>query len=647
METLSFRDMDTQISPWGLRFRDPDLQSSYRARATLFCLTPAKMYAAFHIFFACYSLASYWGSELTVAFFLYFVPLVVGLSLYICCKMPVTKRHIELLLLIAVVLLDLWTNWMCHLQAGEWFDWYAANRFTSDGYEPNQLEEIHNTLQDLLSRNSINIHLIFSVPQLLVILFLTADYLLLLWCTVCFSLFVLLSPNITMGAAIFAVITRCVISILFSIFALFVKFIIMQQHKSEIDFKGHTEASLQADSILNHSLKNRMADAAGEVEIFLSKYRGPGEQTASLWQCVRSLRRGMEMCQHRHALLKLAAGKYTPRFTAVDVHEVGNALALGRDLLNKNFVRMWAQFDVVVCGMILENALSNAFKHGCPRNPDVSFTIAVRGESLDPDRVPLEFSVTNRAHPDRPKITDEFIDKLIQGAPDADRHLPLLSDRIGLSHCFMVAKSCGFSLSLKQDDDVVAFKLSLIAETMTSAPRAERRRWHVPPGLHYHVLDDSAVARRVVTHHLMKHASPGSVQAFGETADDFHNFVQASMADPVDVVIIDQNLEYNTGTYLGTDLLEQFVAERFQGLLCMRSANSSEADVELYIRKGAHCILEKDMLGSEMVEAIARAYIFKCDQQAHSETATVTQLQSPSSRVTTPWALDEPFLGIS
>ena len=469
----SFRDMDTYFSLLGLRFRDPDLQCSYRARASLFCLRPAKMYAAFHIFFACYSLASYWGSELTAGFFSYFVPLTVGLGLYICCKVPVTKPHIELILVVAVCLLDVWTDWMCHLQAGEWFDWYTANKFTSDRYDPNQLAEIHNTLQDLLSRNSINVHLLFSVPQSLVILFLTADYLLLLCCTVCFVLFVLLSPNITMGAAIFAVITRCVISVLFLIFALFVKFILMQQHKSEVDLENHLEASQKADTILNHSLKNRMADAAGEVEMFLSTYSGPEELSTSLWRSTRSLRRGMAMCQHRHAILGLAAGKYVPRFTPVDIHEFGTSLASGRDLVNKSFVRMWAQFDHVVSSMILENALSNAFKHGYPRNPDVRFTIAVHDESDDPNHVLLELCVTNRAHPDRPKITDEFVDELINATPDADRHMPLLSDRIGLSHCFMAAKSCGFELSLTQDDDVVAFNLSLLAEAMP-VPAARR-----------------------------------------------------------------------------------------------------------------------------------------------------------------------------
>ena len=597
------------------------------------------MYSAFHIFFACYSLASYWGSELTVGFFSYFVPLAVGLGLYICCKVPVTKPHVELLLVIAVALLDVWTAWMCHLQAGEWFEVYTANKFTSAKYDPSQVEEIHNTLHELVSRNSINIHLLFSVPQSLVILFLRADYLLLLWCTVCFAVFVLLSPNITMGAAIFAVITRCVISVLFLISALFVKFIMMQQHKSEIDLKNNAESSKKADSILNHSLKNRMADAAGEVEIFLSKYSGPEEMSASLWQCSRSLRRGMEMCQHRHALLKLAAGDYVPRFTAVDIREFGTSLASGRDLAEKVFVLMSAQFDVVVCGMILENGLSNAFKHGCPGNQDVRFTIAMH-ESDDPNRVPLEFRVTNRAHPDRPKITDQFIDELIKGTPNADRHLPLFSDRIGIAHCFMVAKSCGFELSLTQDDDMVTFKLSLIAEAIPEPSRAARRRWNLPPGLRFHCLDDSGVARRLVVHQVMRHASPGSVRVFGETPDEVLQFVPACMEEPTDVVIIDQNLEYDNGTYLGTDLLEQLVAQGFEGLLCVRSANCSEEDVQLYVRKGAHCILGKDMLGNEMVEAIARAYIMKCESQRQPTTLLAAAASS------SPWELDAPTIHI-
>ena len=129
------------------------------------------------------------------------------------------------------------------------------------------------------------------------------------------------------------------------------------------------EASRKADSMLNHSLKNRMADAAGEVELFLETYTGPH---AVLLECVASLRRGMQLCQHRQAYVDLAAGRYAPRLTPSSVQEFGSALAAGRKLLLREFCRVRAAFDTIACEMILENALSNAFKHGCPQDAQVA-----------------------------------------------------------------------------------------------------------------------------------------------------------------------------------------------------------------------------------------------------------------------------------
>ena len=98
-------------------------------------------------------------------------------------------------------------------------------------------------------------------------------------------------------------------------------------------------------------------------------------------------------------------------------------------------------------------------------------------------------------------------------------------------------------------------------------------------------------------------------------------FVSLSM--DVDVVIIDQNLEYTTGDYLGTDVLVKLLEEGFEGLLCVRSANCSETDAQFYISKGAHCVLAKDMLGEQMIQELARAHFLRFGRADVSSSATV------------------------
>ena len=129
----------------------------------------------------------------------------------------------------------------------------------------------------------------------------------------------------------------------------------------------------------------------------------------------------------------------------------------------------------------------------------------------------------------------------------------------------------------------------------------------LPPGLRFHVLDDSAVARRLVTHQLTALVFPQSVKAFGATQDEVLLFVLQSVAT-ADVVIMDEHLQYSGTEFRGSDLMEQFVAAGFRGLLCARSANCSETDIRKYLQSGARCILGKEMSGSEMVDSIADAY---------------------------------------
>ena len=70
------------------------------------------------------------------------------------------------------------------------------------------------------------------------------------------------------------------------------------------------EASRTADSILNHTLKNTMADAAGDIEMFLDTHESSSASVQHLRQSLASLRKGMRSCRHRQAYLQLAAQRF-------------------------------------------------------------------------------------------------------------------------------------------------------------------------------------------------------------------------------------------------------------------------------------------------------------------------------------------------
>ena len=76
-----------------------------------------------------------------------------------------------------------------------------------------------------------------------------------------------------------------------------------------------------------------------------------------------------------------------------------------------------------------------------------------------------------------------------------------------------------------------------------------------------------------------------------------------------DIAILDQNLEYASVTVLGTDIIAALVADGFKGLLCIRSANGAEEDVQQYLQSGAHCFLDKAMSPKATVQTIVAAYV--------------------------------------
>eukprot|EP00667_Euglena_gracilis_P012341 EG_transcript_12678 len=196
--------------------------------------------------------------------------------------------------------------------------------------------------------------------------------------------------------------------------------------------------SQTADNILNHTLKNTLADVAGIIEMYLAG----AHDRSTLEDAITSLRRGMKSCRQRQVYLKLVAGEYTPVLNEVRLKEFGESLLAGRAVRGQ-FPDLTVYLDQMLCSLILENALSNAFKHGDPRSPDVEFTIAVEPSPLPRSasnprtetdaRVTL--TVSNAADPLAAPLTEERAAQLLSGQAAAAAQprevRPVLSDRLG------------------------------------------------------------------------------------------------------------------------------------------------------------------------------------------------------------------------
>eukprot|EP00667_Euglena_gracilis_P003018 EG_transcript_3026 len=373
-------------------------------------------------------------------------------------------------------------------------------------------------------------------------------------------------------------------------------------------------ASQLADSILNHTLKNILADVAANLEVFLA---GGGE-TTFLLDCIACLRRGMQSCKERQMYLKLAAGEYQPMPTPVRLPGLAHQLVAGRPVTVQT-PDIEVLLDTTLMALILENAISNAFRHGSPEDPDVRLTIS---ESIPEDEGPgspsrhrhLQVTVSNAAHPLRPPLTPEDAGSLFR-----QKWLPRpvaldeVSFHIGLSHCVLAAKCGGIGIELRQEGDRVLFIASLEAcELVPVTPPVSGRpslpsATSPPSGLCFCCIDDSRPAQRLLTHHIQRSFPSATVHSFGATPAEVAHFLSTA-GTAADVVILDQHLENEGVTTYGTDLLQRLIANSYAGLACIHSANDSPEDRAVYAASGAHCTLGKDMLGARMMEELAAAY---------------------------------------
>ena len=399
----------------------------------------------------------------------------------------------------------------------------------------------------------------------------------------------------------------------------------------------HAQADIESDSILNHHLKNIMAEVKGCIETFLED-----DTTDELLQrALERLQSGIKWCKNRLVLIRVFSTGYIPQLTSVHLATFVEGLISGRQMPHVTFPDQYVWIDESLCALMLENVIVNALRHGHPEGPAVSLHIDLQPKPSTAEHT-ITFRVTNRADPAKPRITPEFCRQASEG-----NHHELspsgLSDGLGLSHIFMIAKRLGTVASLIQaeGDDTVVFAASMpvrvcddhrISVSSTVVPEQpvpsviQQRPWN----LRFCCADDSKLARRLLDVNLKRHFQGSCVDIFGATKDDLEGFVEAAMA-LADVVIVDQNMEYGPTTVYGTDLLKQLTALGFGGLCCIRSANTSADDRALYTSCGAHLTLDKGLSFRDMALRLQNAYVEHVAFSAPSATSGGSRSSSPHS----------------
>ena len=374
-----------------------------------------------------------------------------------------------------------------------------------------------------------------------------------------------------------------------------------------------------ADSLLCHKVKNAVVDASHLIESFLQQPLN--HSLPMLSQAQGRLQIAMRWFGRRRMILKLRGAEYCPQVEAASLAASASTVLSGWTVVRKTIHDAWLMLDWALFEFLLDCVVSNATKHGCPGASDIAVEIDLQSAHPDGPRQRLVVNVTNRANPVKPGISEGLVSEALEARRP---------DMSGLQCAFAAANALGMTTSLTQEDETVSFTGVMDAQVARARP-SHASDMSVPVGLNVCCIDDNAVARRFMSAQLLTRLPDCTSHVFGETRGDVAAFRQAALEE-ADIAVLDQNLEYEGETVLGTTIMGELLAAGFQGLLCIRSANTSPPDVDLYERSGAHCVIDKTVPARKMIQQIVTKYKDFRSSQLSSQGSSRMSLRPGTSR---------------
>ena len=417
--------------------------------------------------------------------------------------------------------------------------------------------------------------------------------------------------------------------------------------QSVADISKDLQDRQDADSVLNHLLKNTMADAGGCIDMFQQRTAETVamRDRALLSKAADFLFRGMWWCKLREGMLRMVAGRYETELVPTNLQGITQDLTRGREIEHE-CPPVAVELDPMVCNVVLDNAMTNAKRHGCPRDPQVSLTVKVTPEDdelLDEGaRVKVRFLVSNRVNPKRPAIQTRWSSAReghrISVASRKDPLRPTLSDGLGLQHIGMAARASGMTAELWQEGDVVFFELCFSSVATLADPgdaAAGQAACPFPPGLTILGLDDSDVARVTLGTNLQDVVPNGTILMYGKDADEVEEFKQAALQS-ADILILDENVDVPGAELYGSAILKELIQKGYNGFACIRSGNSDPSAQALSARSGAHWHVGKEVPMRQMIRDLQTQYAKFQEQKAVPPEDDALDLVGPRcmSRVT-------------
>uniref|UniRef100_A0A7S1HSJ6 Uncharacterized protein n=1 Tax=Eutreptiella gymnastica TaxID=73025 RepID=A0A7S1HSJ6_9EUGL len=126
---------------------------------------------------------------------------------------------------------------------------------------------------------------------------------------------------------------------------------------------GQAKASMAADSVLHHVLKNILLEADSLIKMHIKRTEKCACSSEALQNAMVLLERGVLECSKRQTYLRICNGTYTVTPRRIVLRELVGKLTAAREV-QSDIQDMDIQADTALAELILDNVINNALKHG-------------------------------------------------------------------------------------------------------------------------------------------------------------------------------------------------------------------------------------------------------------------------------------------
>jgi hypothetical protein len=304
---------------------------------------------------------------------------------------------------------------------------------------------------------------------------------------------------------------------------------------------------------------------------------------------------GFEKCRDALVLKEISSGSHKPVLEPVDLAtfcQTKWGKISNLEMIVHPTVPKWLMASSVLLKIILENAIHNAMQHGKKRG-QITLSLSVLDTSNLFITVENEAGTNHEAALEMQNQHGKIPIMSQQQEIDLSSIGSASSTFLGMGEMREAAALMSTSLSLEfhPQSGLVAphtlFTLTADASP-TSAPEFQGDAGEVPSlkeGCLLVCVDDDA-APRIGYKGLIKKLNPKESMILGATYEEAASLVEAvltaakELGDANVVCIFDQNMEYDQGKILGTEVVADLRHEGFTGVMLIRSANDDAASLQ-------------------------------------------------------------------